>query len=145
MTWVYSILADAILVLHALIVFFNLGALPAIWIGHFRGWRFARNFWFRMGHLALIAFIAAESFVGAICPLTTWEDQLRVKAGMDPRYHGSFVQHWVQWLIFYNADQRIFAIGYGVFFALVLVTLYLVKPHGPKWQDKVELSARLHK
>ena len=134
MTFVYSFLADAILVIHALIVLFNLGALPAIWIGHFRGWRFARNFWFRMAHLALIAFIAAESALGSICPLTTWEDQLRVKAGLDPRYHGSFVQHWVHWLIFYNADQRIFAIGYGVFFALVLLTLFAVKPRRPNWR-----------
>jgi hypothetical protein len=134
MTFIYWFLADAILVIHALIVFFNLGALPAIWIGHFRGWRFARNFWFRMAHLSLIAFIAAESALGTICPLTTWEDQLRVKAGLDPRYHGSFVQHWVHWLIFYNADQRIFAIGYSVFFALVLITLFAVKPRRPKWR-----------
>jgi hypothetical protein len=141
MTFVYSFLADAILVIHAVIVFFNLGALPAIWIGHFRGWRFARNFWFRMVHLALIAFIAAESALGAICPLTTWEDQLRVKAGLDPRYHGSFVQHWVHWLIFYNADQRIFAIGYGVFFALVLVTLFAVKPRTPGWRERKASSS----
>src|SRR5215470_15615281 len=131
MTFVYSLLADAILVIHALIVFFNLGALPAIWIGHFRRWRFVRNFWFRMVHLALIAFITAESALGAICPLTTWEDQLRMKAGLDPRYHGSFVQHWVHWLLFYNADQRIFTIGYGAFLALVLITLFVVKPRGP--------------
>src|SRR5437660_12594483 len=134
MTFIYSFLADAILVIHGLIVFFNLGALPAIWIGHFRGWRFARNFWFRMTHLALIAFIAAECVLGAICPLTTCEDQLRVKAGLDPRYHRSFVQHWVHWLIFYNADQRIFAIGYGVFFTLVLITLFAVKPRRPNWR-----------
>jgi hypothetical protein len=133
MTFIYSFLADAILVIHALIVFFNLGALPAIWIGHFRGWSFARNFWFRMVHLALIAFIAAESALGAICPLTTWEDQLRMKAGLDPRYHGSFVQHWVHWLLFYNADQRVFTIGYCVFFALVLLTLFVVRPFRPKF------------
>jgi hypothetical protein len=136
MTLVYSILADAILVIHALIVFFNLGALPAIWIGHFRRWRFARNFWFRMGHLALILFITAESVMGSICPLTTWEDQLRMKAGLDPRYHGSFVQHWVHWLIFYNIDQWIFAVGYAVFCALVLITLFVVKPRRPNWRGR---------
>src|SRR5689334_7106045 len=141
MTLVYSILADAILVIHALIVFCNLGALPAIWLGHFRRWSFARNFWFRIGHLALILFITAESVMGAICPLTTWEDQLRTKAGLDPRYHGSFVQHWVHWLIFYNIDQWIFAIGYGVFFALVLVTLFAVKPRTPGWRGRKASSS----
>src|SRR5215467_9347330 len=142
MSFIYSFLADTILIIHALIVFFNLGALPAIWLGHFRGWPFARNFWFRMAHLALIAFIAGESLMGAICPLTTWEDQLRVKAGLDPRYQGTFVQHWVHWLIFYDADPRIFAIGYGVFFALVLATLFFVKPRRPnRWRRKVASSA----
>jgi len=136
MTFIYSLLADAILVIHALIVFFNLGALPATWIGHFRGWSFARNFWFRMVHLALIAFIAAESALGAICPLTTWEDQLRLKAGLDPRYHGSFVQHWVHWVLFYNADQRIFTFGYAAFLALVLITLFVVKPRGPNLRGR---------
>jgi hypothetical protein len=136
MTLIYSFLADAILVIHALIVFFNLAALPAIWIGYFRAWSFVRNFWFRMAHLALIAFIAAESVMGAICPLTTWEDQLRMKAGLDSRYHGSFVQHWVHWLIFYDADPRIFAIGYAAFFALVLITLFVVKPRRPHWSRR---------
>jgi hypothetical protein len=133
MTFIYSFLADAILVLHALIVFFNLCALPGIWIGHFRGWNFVRNFWFRVAHVGLIAFISAESLLGTICPLTTWEDQLRVRAGLDSRYHGSFVQHWVHWLLFYNADQRIFTICYGAFLALVLLTLFLVRPRRPKW------------
>lgn len=138
MSFLYSFLADAILVFHALIVFFNLGALPAIWIGHFRGWRFARNSWFRLVHLGLIVFITCENVCGAICPLTTWEDQLRVKAGLDPRYQGSFVQHWVHGLIFYNVDQRVFGIGYAVFLALVVITLFLVKPQRPKpWGRKV--------
>ena len=49
-----SLLADAILVLHALIVFFNIGALPIIWIGHFQRWSFVRSFSFRIVHLLLI-------------------------------------------------------------------------------------------
>ena len=60
----YLLLADAILVLHALIVLFNVGALPVIWVGHFRGWRFVRAFSFRAAHLGLIGFIAAESLLG---------------------------------------------------------------------------------
>jgi hypothetical protein len=43
-------LADVILVLHALLVLFNVGALPVIWVGHFRGWAFVRNFYFRSVH-----------------------------------------------------------------------------------------------
>ncbi len=89
----YLRLADAILVLHALIVLFNVGALPVIWLGHFRGWRFVRSFGFRVTHLLLIGFVAGESLLGVICPLTTWEDDLRLKAGLGPRYEGGFIAH----------------------------------------------------
>ena len=129
----YLLLADAILVLHGLIVFFNVGALPVIWLGYFRGWRFVRAFSFRLAHLLLIGFVAAESAMGAICPLTNWEDSLRVKAGADPRYPGGYIAHWLHRLIFYDADDRFFAVGYGVFFALVLFTLVWVKPRPPAW------------
>ncbi len=57
----YLLLADALLVLHALIVLFNVGALPVIWVGHFRGWKFVRAFSFRAAHLLLIGFVAAQS------------------------------------------------------------------------------------
>jgi len=48
------VLADAVLVLHGLIVLFNIGALPVIWIGYFRKWRFVRNPYFRWAHLLLL-------------------------------------------------------------------------------------------
>ena len=40
-----------------------------------------RNFWFRGSHLGAIAVVAAESLVGFVCPLTTWENRLRLLAG----------------------------------------------------------------
>ncbi len=129
----YSLLADAILLLHALIVLFNVGALPVIWLGYFRNWSFVRSFAFRVAHLLLIAFIAAESVLGAICPLTTWENQLRLKAGLDPRYPGGYVAHWVHGMLFYDVDQRVFTIGYVSFLVLVVLTLVLVKPRPPRW------------
>ncbi len=129
----YVLLADALLVLHAAIVFFNVAALPLIWLGHFRGWRFVRAFSFRMTHLALIGFVAAESIVGITCPLTSWEDALRVSAGANARYQGSFVAHWLHRLIFYDLDASFFAVSYGLFFALVIFTWIKVKPRPPGW------------
>jgi hypothetical protein len=133
MQWLFQTLADVILVLHALIVLFNVGALPVIWLGYFRGWRFVRSFSFRLTHLLLIGFVAAESAFGAICPLTNWEDALRMKAGVDPRYQGGYVAHWLHRLIFYDLDEEVFTIAYGLFFALVLFTLVWVKPRPPAW------------
>ena len=129
----YLLLADGILVLHTMIVLFNVGALPLIWLGHFRGWRFVRDFSFRVAHLLLIGFIAAETVLGAICPLTNWENDLRLKAGVDPHYQGGFVAHWLHRLIFYDLSERFFALVYGLFFALVVLTWVWVKPRPPAW------------
>jgi hypothetical protein len=128
-----SFFADLVLVLHALIVFFNIGALPLIWLGYFRKWHFVRNFAFRIVHLLLIGFIAAESLFGVICPLTTWENQLRSNAGLEQRYQSGYIAHWVHNLLFYDLDTRVFTIGYISFFAIVLITLYAVKPRLPSW------------
>ena len=129
----YLLLADALLLLHALIVVFNVAAVPVIWLGYLLRWRFVRNFSFRVTHLLLIGFVAAESVLGLICPLTTWENALRVKAGDDALYPRGFVSYWVHRLIFHDLGQAVFAVGYGVFFALVFFTWVWVKPRPPRW------------
>ena len=132
----YRFEADAILIFHALIVLFNVGALPIIWFGHFRDWRFVRNFSFRAIHLLLIGYVAAETVLGKICPLTTWEDQLRAKAGLDARYQDGCIAFWVHRLMFYDIDERFFTVGYVLFFTLVLATLLWIRPRAPKWRKR---------
>src|SRR5271169_4269738 len=92
-------LADLVLVVHAAFIAFVVVGLVLIWVGRFRGWAFVRNIWFRVAHLAAMSVVAAESLMGFICPLTTWEDQLRLLAGGHQRYEGSFIQHWLHSLI----------------------------------------------
>ena len=133
----YLILADAILLTHALIVAFNVFSLPLIWIGYFLRWRFVRNFYFRTFHLLIIAYVAVQALVGEICPFTTWENDLRLRAETNPRYATSFVGHWLQRLIFYEADERVFTIAYVTFLVLVLITLFLVKPNPPRPRSAV--------
>jgi hypothetical protein len=121
-------LADAILVLHALLVLFILGALPVIWVGYFRRWRFVRNFYFRMAHLLLIGIVAAESVFGVWCPLTTWEDSLRSRA----TYDNGFIAYWVHKLLFYDFPVWVFTTAYVVFFILVAAAFYFVPPEFPR-------------
>jgi hypothetical protein len=132
----YLLLADLILLLHALIVLFNVAALPVIWLGYFRNWSFVRNFSFRIGHLLLIGFVVAESFLGAFCPLTTWEDMLLTKAGVGPRYERGYIAHWVHRLMFYEFSETVFTIAYLLFFLLVLLTFIWVKPQMPRWAHR---------
>ena len=129
----YRLLADGILIVHALMVLFNVGALPVIWVGHFRGWRFVRNFSFRIIHLLLIGFVSAEALLGTICPLTTWEDELRTRGGGGARYEEGYIAYWLHRLMFFDLAPIYFTVGYGVFFALVVLTWLCVKPERPGW------------
>ena len=128
----YLVLADAVLIIHFAFVAFVLVGMALIWIGWWRRWDFVRNFWFRLAHLAAIAVVAAESLMGFVCPLTTWEERLRLLAGGEQRYAGSFVQHWLHRLIFFDLSERVFTIAYVVFFLLVALSLWLAPPQRPR-------------
>lgn len=116
-------IADAILVVHFLVVLFNVGGLLAVWLGAALGWQWIRNPWFRYAHLAAIGFVAGEAVLGVACPLTMWEDVLR--GGARPE---SFVGRWVRWLLFYQAPEWVFTVAYVGWALATLATLRLVPP-----------------
>ncbi len=129
---------------HGVVVIFNIGALPVIWVGHFGGWAFVRNFYFRSVHLLLIGVVAAESLFGMMCPLTTWEDALRARGGDGVVQTNGFVAAWVHRLLFYDAPAWVFTVAYLLFFFLVMLMWYWVRPQlrrcreqnlGPERQD----------
>jgi hypothetical protein len=124
----YGVLADAILILHFAFVIFVISGLIMIWLGYFAGWKFVRNPWFRVAHLLAMGVVVAESVFGVICPLTTWEAELRIKAGEDPRYAGSFIQHWVHRVMFFEIPEKAFAIIYVIFFSLIVLSFVMVRP-----------------
>ena len=127
----YLVLADLVLILHAAFVAFVLFGLVLIWIGRFRRWAFVRKFSFRLAHLAAIGVVAAESLAGFVCPLTTWENHLRLLAGNEKRYEGSFIQHWLHRVMFFDGSERVFTIAYILFFLVVALSLCLVPPRRP--------------
>ncbi len=116
-------LADFVLLLHVAIAAFIALGLPAVWLGWALGWRWIRNPWFRYGHLAAIAIVAAEAIAGITCPLTVLEDALR---GVHEQR--SFVGRWMARILFYEAPVWIFAWIYAAFALATVVTLILVRP-----------------
>ena len=48
------------------------------------------------------------------------------------RYAGSFMQHSIHRMMYYDASERTFAIIYVVFFVAVLASFWVVKPRWPK-------------
>ena len=121
-----ALAADAILVIHFAFVLFVIGGLLLTWIGHAAGWRWVRNFKFRVAHLAAIVFVAGEALLGFMCPLTIWEDALR---GVAP--DKSFVARWVHRVMFYSAPDWVFTALYVGFALLVAATLWFIPPQRP--------------
>lgn len=126
-----TLLADAILALHMGIVVFVVGLLPLILIGGARGWRWVRHFGLRLTHLALMAFIAAQAWLGQLCPLTVWEQDLRRIAGQGS-YRESFIEHWLSRLLYWEAPWWVFVAAYSAFALLVGVAWWGVRPHKPE-------------
>lgn len=119
--------ADVILMIHVLFVVFVVGGLIVIYLGLFMQWRWVRNIWFRLAHLAGIGIVVLQSWFGVICPLTTFEMWLREQAGAQT-YQGSFIQHWLQTLLYYDAPAWFFVLCYTAFGTLVLASWFVVKP-----------------
>lgn len=119
--------ADSILIIHVAFVAFVVFGLILIYLGLFLKWQWVRNFKFRVAHLVAITIVVLESWVGMICPLTTWEMALRDSAG-DATYSGSFIQHWLQSLLYYSAPEWVFIACYTIFGSLVLASWFVVKP-----------------
>ena len=97
--------------------------LPATWLGLALHLPFARNPWFRVAHLAAIAFVVAETLLGYACPLTLWEDALRGR-GSD----AGMTERWVHAWLFWRAPAWVFTLAYCAFGALVAVTWWRYPP-----------------
>ena len=123
----YSLVADAILVAHVLFVAFVVFSLALIFMGKFLSWLWVRNPWFRITHLLGIGVVVLQSWFGVICPLTIWEMDLRSKAG-ETIYEGSFITHWLNDLLYYQAPSWVFVVCYTAFGGLVLASWFLVRP-----------------
>ena len=123
----YQLLADAVLLLHFGVVIFVIGGLVVVVAGNLRGWRWVNGWLFRLAHLAAIAVVVAQSWLGQLCPLTTLESWLRVQAG-SPAYAESFIEHWVQRILFFEAPFRVFTIAYTVFGLLVIAAWWFFPP-----------------
>lgn len=116
-------LADFILVIHFLFALFVVGSLPLIWIGAWMGLGFVRNLRFRLAHLVAILFVAVESLIGMVCPLTSLEDALRGTGNA-----GSFVQRWLHRILYYDFPEWVLTASYVLFALLVAFTFVIVPP-----------------
>jgi hypothetical protein len=121
------VLADLVLVLHFGVVVFVVGGLGLIVAGNLRGWHWVNRPALRFAHLAAIAVVVAESWLGVACPLTTLEAWLRAQAG-SPQGAQGFIEHWVSRLLFYEGPPWVFALAYTAFGLLVVAVWWRFPP-----------------
>lgn len=123
--------ADAVLLLHVLFVVFVIAGLLLILAGKVLAWSWVRNWWFRITHLVAIVVVVLQAWLGVICPLTTLEMALRREAG-GATYAGTFISHWLESILYYQAPAWVFAVCYTAFAALVVLSWFWVRPNKRK-------------
>ena len=128
----YQLLADIVLAMHAGVVLFVIGGLVIIIVGNVLGWQRVNNIWFRALHISAIGVVMLQTMLGALCPLTYLEMWLRDQANVET-YSGSFFQHWLQQLIYFDLPSWAFMVGYALF-ALMVVVIWFVYP--PAYKNK---------
>jgi hypothetical protein len=133
----YELLADFLVTIHLAYMAYVVFGQLAILIGWPLRWRWIRNPWFRLSHLAMILIVATEAVADYECPLTTWERDLRIHIGQIPAVRGpdwevenaSFVAWLMRTIMF--PDNRFVPYlkpGYYTFAGLVLTTALLAPP-----------------
>lgn len=126
MTTFYRLAADAIVIVHLAYAATIVIGLIVTWIGILLRQSWARNFWWRIGHLVMMLIVVVETWIGMTCPLTTWENQLRVLAKQDT-IEGDFIANYVHRWLFYDFPTWVFTAGYTIF-GLLVVGSFLIAP-----------------
>ena len=120
-------LADIIATIHLGYVIFVILGFVLIMVGVIFKWRWIRNLWFRILHLAAIGAVALEALLGVNCPLTIVEFRLRYP-GMSSHEKVSFIGTLIDSILFYDAPGWLFTIIYTTFAIIVVITFVLAPP-----------------
>ena len=111
----YRVLANAVVVFHALFIVF-------IVFGGFLAWRWRRV---ALVHVPAAIWGVLIEYRGWICPLTPLESSLRVKAGQSG-YSGGFVEHYLLPAIYPSGLTPRIQAGLGTLVLVVNVVAYTI-------------------
>jgi len=76
--------------------------------------------------------VVVEALLGIVCPLTTWEYDLRVAGGQQNVSDASFVARLIHQVMFFDFPPIVFVVAYCLFGVAVLASWWLYPPHLPK-------------
>ena len=109
-----ALLADLVVLVHAAFVAFVI-------VGGFLAWRRPRLAW---AHLPAVLWGAWIELTGSVCPLTPLEQRFRRLAGQ-AGYHGGFIEHYLEPILYPLGLTRNTQLGLGVFVLGANAVLYL--------------------
>jgi hypothetical protein len=135
----YRWLANGLMAAHLAYVLFVVLGLFSIYLGRLLGWRWVHNRWFRCIHFLMIAVVAFEAIFNLACPLTTWEGDLRRRAG-DEVSAVSFVERIMEPVLRPDLPQWAFPLLH-IGFALIVLSTFFIVP--VCWRPNRERPAEL--
>lgn len=115
-------LGHLVLAVHVAVIAFNVAGLIVIPVGATAGWRWVRNVWLRLTHLASLGIVAVQAALGRACFLTDWQADL-TGGGHDP-----LVMRWVNSVIYWPLPMWAFTAGYVAVFGYVIALWVFVPP-----------------
>ncbi len=126
---IYGLLADVMVGIHVgYVAYVLLGQLAIIVAAGFK-WAWARNPWFRWSHVLAIAIVAVEAVMKWRCPLSIWEEQLRVLAGQDINSSDTFMGRILHNVLFiHGMPESFFTTCYIATFIIVVQGLIMYPP-----------------
>jgi len=120
--------AIIVLAIHLAIIAFNVAGCVLIPLGACLGWRWVREFWWRLAHLLSFAVVAVQALLGRACFLTIWQDELSGTTQVQP-----LIEQWINGLIYWDLPLWVFAAAYVAVFVYVVALWVWVRPG--KWRS----------
>ena len=130
-----EVAATLILLLHLVVVAFNVFGLIAVPLGKLLRWEFVRGFWWRFAHVLSLAVVALQAVLGRACFLTIWENALRADAGRDVP---PMIAVWINSVLYWPLPLWVFAAGYV---GVLLYALMLWRWVPPRLRTAGQVSA----
>ena len=133
----YKILADLVVLIHFAWILFMLwgfflticGSISVYVLRREKDrWRTFFDRWiFRTIHLGGIVYVTIMTVLGENCPLTLMENGLLEHYNPELTYHGSFVVHYIEKIVYPQANFLFFLIP-TIIIAVFTVVMFIIRP-----------------
>ena len=143
----YKILADLVVLIHFAWILFMLWGFFLTICGSISvyvlrrendRWRLFFDRWiFRTIHMGGILYVTIMTVLGKHCPLTIMENGLREQYNPELTYHGSFVVHYIEKIIYPEANFLFFLIP-TILIAVFAIVMFIIRPPAKiKWLSRI--------